>query len=100
MGEDVVFSHVREGRNGSDSADTWRNMPQEVDYAGAHPELQRVLDGMRNTMTIEQRLLMIKLVARTIAVDSTDNEERGLAILMATTVANYFQHKHPEAPRA
>jgi len=67
----------------------------KVDYGTASQELVDSLEGLRLQMNPEKRLLVAKLLARTVRTDGSV-EEREVASIIDSAVTAYFRKKYPE----
>lgn len=68
---------------------------QQIDYGPASPELVAMMEKMRQTLPPERRLLMAKLLGRTVATDG-DDAERTTGALVDQTVTAFFQNRDSE----
>lgn len=66
-----------------------------VDYGPAPQELVTLLEGLRLQMNSEKRLVMMKLLARTVKADG-DTEEQKVASSIDLAVTAHFKKKYPE----
>lgn len=66
-----------------------------VDYGPASQELVTLLEGLRLRMDSEKRLIMMKLLARTVKADG-DTGEREVASTVDLAVTTHFKRKYPE----
>jgi uncharacterized tellurite resistance protein B-like protein len=67
----------------------------KVDYGPAPQELVTLLEGLRLQMNPERRLVMTKLLARTIKADGDIGEQR-VALIIDSAVTSHFKRKYPE----
>ncbi len=67
----------------------------EIDYGPIPPGLKEVLENIRRTMLPEKRLLMAKLLARTVATDGDDETQKGLAVTVDAVITVYFRERYP-----
>lgn len=67
----------------------------KVDYGPAPQELVDSLERLRLQVNSEKRLVMAKLLARTVRIDGSV-EEREIASIIDSAVTAYFRNKYPE----
>jgi hypothetical protein len=67
---------------------------QRIDYGPIEPEMAGVLEGLRRSMPSERRLVMAKLLARTVAADG-DPAERTIGLVIDQAITDYFRGRYP-----
>ncbi len=67
----------------------------KVDYGPAPQELVDLLENLRSNLSSDKRLIMIKLLARTIMTDG-DSEEQKVASTVDLFVTTHFKERYHE----
>ena len=65
---------------------------QRIDYGPAPADVVALLETMRRTLSPERRLLMVKLLSRTVAADG-DDVERATGEMVDQLITEFFKAK-------
>lgn len=70
-------------------------MGELVDYGPAPPDLVQLIERMRPQIDPERRLVMVKLLARTVMADGMSPEVRAAGYAIDELVTVLFRRRYP-----